>query len=449
MPRGTAKEEFEQHRSRSTRNPEEEILKRFRNSADVESIARRLPTGSKVVSKSGSVENRVNSILVTAKANDEPEVWAKNVESLIFTFLPKPPEAITGFPEGTLPREAERVRNILGEKNLEFLLDKWQSSCNSECDPDPLKVAQCGACIGSGLPPEKCTMNWKITPGHAKEINVANLLARIRKGETGKGPTLLFPTHICAVNKVSCQLSAGCSECSEGSPVPGQQDGISDCPDDCGLCQRSCQSSHVCGPAQWRKALAAGIKTAKNDDPQAQQSSSLMDAVGGALMKQLSVLKQNGQAPRARMEAQQIISKDDVAAFGKNAARAQQRRPLLEEHQAALSATSSTAASSSRSSFLEPSSRAPFSRDPGGGSSSNAGGRYYDGGGDDAYEAGNYYRRGGVNDGDDDVDDDDENALLTDRYGGGGGGGGISSTPILKSSNGGANGGHIFFRSHA
>ena len=41
MPRRTAKDEFEQHRARSTRNPEEEILKRFRNLADVVNIARR------------------------------------------------------------------------------------------------------------------------------------------------------------------------------------------------------------------------------------------------------------------------------------------------------------------------------------------------------------------------------------------------------------------------
>ena len=94
------------------------ILSRLVSNTHVDDVARQLPAGARHVAVTGSVDGRVNSILLTAKANGG-NAWCENLWFLIKARVPSQPSLIEGFPEGTTRKEVDEVERTLEDMGMD------------------------------------------------------------------------------------------------------------------------------------------------------------------------------------------------------------------------------------------------------------------------------------------------------------------------------------------
>lgn len=94
----------------------------------VDDVARQLPAGARHVAVTGSVDGRVNYILLTAKANGG-NAWCENLWFLIKARVPSQPSLIEGFPEGTTRKEVDEVERTLEDMGMDACWTQTGCAC--------------------------------------------------------------------------------------------------------------------------------------------------------------------------------------------------------------------------------------------------------------------------------------------------------------------------------
>jgi len=192
------------------------ILSWLVSNKHVDDVAQHLPAGSRHVAVGGSVDKRVKSLFLTAKAN-EGAAWCEDLWFLVKSRVPARPAVIKGFPKGTTREEADEVLKTLDGMGIGRLWEEnWGCLCN---ETNTANVPTCLTCAARGG--GACgVVKWIKSPETVKEDMVAQILRWHRQGKpAGAKPKPANPVHECDINSLSCKLSRGCDFCDSVSII--------------------------------------------------------------------------------------------------------------------------------------------------------------------------------------------------------------------------------------
>ena len=193
-------------------DPREDVLGRFVSQKQIEAVAAALPPGSRTLAATGNIAKRINSLVITAKANAGPD-WMEVLHALIKRNVPRRPDSIVGFPPGTTAAEAADVQRAMEDSGLGRFFEGYTCICNEQAITDK---PSCPVCAASGLPCGAGSVKWLVSPDTAKIEMIAQFLRWTRAGSVaGTNPKVKMPTHGCNVNSINCGLPSGCDACAQ------------------------------------------------------------------------------------------------------------------------------------------------------------------------------------------------------------------------------------------
>ena len=145
-------------------DPREDVLGRFVSHKQIEAVAAALPPGSRTLAASGSTAQRINSLVITAKANAGPD-WMEVLLVLIKRHVPRRPDSIEGFPSGTTAAEAADVQRAMADAGHGQFFENYTCMCNDQADKGK---PSCPVCSASGLPCGAGAVKWLLSHRHGE-----------------------------------------------------------------------------------------------------------------------------------------------------------------------------------------------------------------------------------------------------------------------------------------